>query len=298
MNVYNTKTGNQLPGWPQAVDVKSNPKTPSPALADFDFDGLLEIVVAAQPRHTAQSTSADLRLPGQCAPRLAEAITAATRPRARRSWPTSPATASRTCCSATRAACCTAGTRTGSKLAGFPLTVGDFIRSVPFADDVDGDGGIDLVLSGWDKNVYIWDFPVPYVKAAAQWPTLRTTSQRSGFYEHHITSPTDVEPGPEAIPAAPPARAYLAQNHPNPFNPTTSIAYGVAAGIPAPVRLDVYDVSGRHVRELVNGIQSAGHHRALWDGRDARGSGAGSGVYFVRLRIAGEVFTRKMLLVK
>ena len=120
----------------------------------------------------------------------------------------------------------------GVELAGFPLSVGDFIRSVPFADDVDGDGSIDLVLSGWDKNVYIWDFPVPYVKAAAQWPTLSHDSQRSGFYGHHIASPTDVEPEPEAIPAAPPARAYLAQNHPNPFNPTTSITYGVAGRDP------------------------------------------------------------------
>ena len=64
------------------------------------------------------------------------------------------------------------------------------------------------------------------------------------------------------------------------------------------MRLDVYDASGRHVRQLVNVIQSAGHHRVLWDGRDAHGAGARSGVYFVRLRIAGEDFTRKMLLLK
>jgi hypothetical protein len=51
VNVYNTQTGNQLPGWPQSVSLKSNPKTPSPALADFEGDGFLEIVVAnnAQP---------------------------------------------------------------------------------------------------------------------------------------------------------------------------------------------------------------------------------------------------------
>ena len=47
VHVYNTKTGIELPGWPQSISEVSNPISPSPALADFDFDGRLEIVVGA-----------------------------------------------------------------------------------------------------------------------------------------------------------------------------------------------------------------------------------------------------------
>jgi hypothetical protein len=46
INVYNSRTGAQLPGWPKTLPFDGNPKTPSPALADFEFDGFLEIVVA------------------------------------------------------------------------------------------------------------------------------------------------------------------------------------------------------------------------------------------------------------
>src|SRR5262249_32511034 len=84
---------------------------------------------------------------------------------------------------------------TGQALPGFPLTVGDFIRSVPTADDVDNDGNINLVLMDWNKNLYIWDFPVPYVKSAAQWPMLKHDVQRSGWFSYRPRTPTDVSPG-------------------------------------------------------------------------------------------------------
>ena len=294
VNVYDTKTGAQLAGFPQAVIVDSEPKTPSPALADFEFDGKLEIVAA-------------VNYLGQCTIRIYD-----WQGNVRPGWPkvigstseSSPIVADFSGDGVPDVLFGGEGgllygwDKNGIEIPGFPLSVGDFIRSVPFADDVDGDGDIDLVLSGWDKNVYIWDFQVPYVKLAAQWPTLSHDAQRSGYYDHHIVNPTDTEPGPERSPAAPPARPYLAQNLPNPFNPTTSIAYGVAGTAAADVALDVYDVRGRHVRALVRATQAPGTYRAIWDGRDHRGQLGKSGVYFVRLRIETEVFTRKMLLLK
>jgi flagellar hook assembly protein FlgD len=63
--------------------------------------------------------------------------------------------------------------------------------------------------------------------------------------------------------------------------------------------LEVYDVTGRHVRTLLRGNVAAGQHTVQWDGRDDRGFSVGSGVYFYRLRAgANSVASRKMLLLK
>jgi FlgD Ig-like domain len=189
-------------------------------------------------------------------------------------------------------------TWTGQNVAGFPLTVNDFIRSVPTADDVDGDGSIDLVLMGWDQNLYIWDFAAPYNKAAAQWPMLKHDMQRSGLYGYRVDDATDVGPGTDPQPARIPAAAFLAQNIPNPFNPTTRIQYGVPAGNSASVRLVIYDTAGRQVRELVRGTEAPGVHSALWDGRDDSGRRVSSGIFYYRLLVAGQSMTRKLVLLK
>jgi hypothetical protein len=97
--------------------------------------------------------------------------------------------------------------------------------------------------------------------------------------------------------ASPPAAAArLGQNVPNPFNPATVIPYEV--GTPGRVRLDVFDVSGRFVRTLVDRLEPRGKHSARWDGRDARGKPVASGRYFYRLRIGSVVRTRGMALLQ
>lgn len=101
--------------------------------------------------------------------------------------------------------------------------------------------------------------------------------------------------GPAAVPAVPLATG-LGRNHPNPFNPETSIAFGLAAA--GPVQVLVFDVSGRRVATLVDARLPAGPHTARWEGRDDRGRPVNSGVYFVQLRSPEGVQTRKMMLVK
>ena len=85
----------------------------------------------------------------------------------------------------------------------------------------------------------------------------------------------------------------LLQNAPNPFRADTAISFSVSSA--AATRLDVYDVSGRRVRTLVNDVRQPGRHRVNWDGRDGSRSFVGSGVYFYRLSIGGWSDTRKML---
>jgi len=90
--------------------------------------------------------------------------------------------------------------------------------------------------------------------------------------------------------------ARLDPARPNPFNPSTTIAFALPEAGAA--RLAVYDVSGRLVTVLADGLHDAGEHAAVWDGRDSAGRQLGSGVYFVRLEAAGSVSTRKMVMVK
>lgn len=102
-----------------------------------------------------------------------------------------------------------------------------------------------------------------------------------------------------------PAAGYefkLGQNQPNPFNPITIIGYEIpgAAGNtgPVPVKLSIFDMSGRLVRKLVDSELPPGRHAALWNGKNEAGREVASGVYVYRLEIPGETATRKLLILK
>jgi hypothetical protein len=86
------------------------------------------------------------------------------------------------------------------------------------------------------------------------------------------------------------------QTSPNPFNARTSIRFAVAQS--QVVRLQVYDLQGRHVRTLVDGRVSAGDHALPWDGRDDRGADLASGVYLYRLEAGHRVEVSRGVLVK
>ncbi|MGA3245407.1 MAG: LamG-like jellyroll fold domain-containing protein [Bacteroidota bacterium] len=96
----------------------------------------------------------------------------------------------------------------------------------------------------------------------------------------------------------------LYQNYPNPFNPTTAIGFQLPAPSKAEgsavgfVSLRVYDVLGREVKTLVNGIGQAGAYSVQWDGKNERGEAVSSGIYLYQLRAGNFVVTRKMLFVK
>ncbi|MGH7595115.1 MAG: T9SS type A sorting domain-containing protein [bacterium] len=88
-----------------------------------------------------------------------------------------------------------------------------------------------------------------------------------------------------------PASFHLAQNFPNPFNPTTTIRFSTPSA--GKVRLTVYNLYGEVVRTLVNGEMAAGDHLATFDGSDLA-----SGIYFCRLEAGNLVATQKMILAK
>ena len=93
-----------------------------------------------------------------------------------------------------------------------------------------------------------------------------------------------------------PLQAALGQNHPNPFNPATTISYVVPR--PMNVEVAVYSLEGKLVRRLVDGPAVAGAREVHWDGTNERGQRVASGVYFCRYTAGKFTQTRKMLLLK
>lgn len=88
-----------------------------------------------------------------------------------------------------------------------------------------------------------------------------------------------------------PVSFALDQNYPNPFNPTTMINYELPSN--GLVKLQVFDLMGRKVTELVDGMMSEGKHSVAWNAQNAS-----SGMYYYRLEINGQSLVRKMTLIK
>ncbi len=94
----------------------------------------------------------------------------------------------------------------------------------------------------------------------------------------------------------PPLETTLAPCLPNPFNPSTSIRFTLAA--PSRAGLTVYDLKGRRVRELTSGLLAAGEHVRIWDGRDIAGRAMPAGLYLVRLETDHGSIAGKAILLK
>jgi hypothetical protein len=88
----------------------------------------------------------------------------------------------------------------------------------------------------------------------------------------------------------------LSQNHPNPFNPATTIEFTVPER--DHVVLTVYNVAGQRVVTLVDQVMTEGHKGITWDGSNSQGSAVSTGVYFYRLQTGGKTLTKKMVVLK
>ncbi|NOZ03983.1 MAG: T9SS type A sorting domain-containing protein [FCB group bacterium] len=88
----------------------------------------------------------------------------------------------------------------------------------------------------------------------------------------------------------------LSQNYPNPFNPITTIEYSLPRE--NHVKLTIYDVSGRHVKTLVNSREGPGYKSIKWDGSNEFGQSVGAGIYIYTIKAGEYVKTRKMVLLK
>jgi hypothetical protein len=90
----------------------------------------------------------------------------------------------------------------------------------------------------------------------------------------------------------------LSQNSPNPFNPSTTIAFTVPEGNKEKVTFEIFDLRGGLVKKLVDEVREGGFYTVFWDGTSDSGFAAASGVYFYRLRAGNYSQVRKMVLLK
>ena len=98
-----------------------------------------------------------------------------------------------------------------------------------------------------------------------------------------------------------PKQNQLLQNYPNPFNPETWIPYQLSED--SPVSVSIYDTTGKLIRTLSLGFQSAGFYNsreraAYWDGRNALGERVASGIYFYQLTTSSFQQTRRLVILK
>ncbi|MGD8412726.1 MAG: T9SS type A sorting domain-containing protein [Candidatus Latescibacterota bacterium] len=100
-------------------------------------------------------------------------------------------------------------------------------------------------------------------------------------------NPTSVKESAGSVPA----EFALEQNSPNPFNPSTRIGFVVP--FHTRVRIDVYDVLGRKVAELIDEEKPAGRYEVEFNAKNLK-----SGVYIYRLTYSDKTLSRKMLLLK
>ncbi len=97
-------------------------------------------------------------------------------------------------------------------------------------------------------------------------------------------------------PTEPPELQITAQSSPNPFNPETQITYTLTA--PGEVRVRIYNVTGEMVRTFNEGYRAAGSYSLQWDGGDANGNRAASGIYFYRIEAGPYSAPGRMILLR
>jgi len=169
----------------------------------------------------------------------------------------------------------------------------------------------DAVAAGDFAGFHIYRSPQPNgLSPSGDW--VATTTQTTwtdpdfdGWGVHYEVTSFDVagnesEPANAGtttlVPSLTPSRLELLPNIPNPFNPSTTIRFTTPAE--GSVRMAIFDARGSLIRVLIDKTLPAGHHDAVWDGRDGKGSPVSSGVYLCRLEQRSDFRARKIVLIK
>ncbi len=153
----------------------------------------------------------------------------------------------------------------------------------------DGDGPVDAGSSWYSFNGVSWNS----LESQGVDVTIRcrtSTNVALGVEDHGGQDPDDPAGGEL------PRNLVVRGAYPNPFNPTTSITFGLPRqGL---VQVAIFDLQGREIRRLVDQVLPAGSQTATWNGQDDTGRTVPSGVYFCRVEAGYQVRSIKLALLK
>ncbi len=144
------------------------------------------------------------------------------------------------------------------------------------------------------ENRYLYtDVEVQHERTYFYWLEAVSAGGHCDFY-----GPVEVtvtEDDPNQIPDIQ-MMTELGANFPNPFNPSTAIAFSLEKS--SKVTIDIYNLKGQHIKTLLHQQMNEGSHIVQWNGKDENGKPAGSGIYFYKMKAGDYTSTRKMLLMK
>jgi hypothetical protein len=149
------------------------------------------------------------------------------------------------------------------------------------------DGGLNWGYQRADTSVHITIYNyIQFINNKIGW--AYSTYYSSGIHTTTGGSDTTFFTGMKLLENFVPSGYTLGQNYPNPFNPVTKIPYELKE--PSYIVLKVYDITGRMVKELVNGNWGTAKYIADFDA-----SGLSSGIYFYRIEITSQSTTEKFI---
>ena len=178
----------------------------------------------------------------------------------------------------------------GTEVEFAPVPVGLIGNTPASIEDIDRDGDFEIV-SGLSTGAFVIDSKLSKGQKTP-WKTYRGNYQRTGYYGDNEL----ITDAGEVIPEI--AKFNLHQNFPNPFNPTTTIAFSIPNM--AKIDLNIYNVKGQKVKTLISSeTMDQGEQQVSWNGKDDEGKQVSTGIYFYKLRADNEdISIKKCLLLK
>jgi hypothetical protein len=181
----------------------------------------------------------------------------------------------------------------GTEVKGWPRNLIYEVQSTPMICDLDKDSKVDILVAGYDALVHAFDLGAVYNRGTMEWPRAHHDVFNSNLYGGPSRSDAPpIDPGdvPEGLTAA---------CYPNPMSSSVSIRLGIPSSSAADkIAVDVFDVRGRLVRQVMDRAAEPGFHEVQWNGTDSHGQRVSSGIYFIKVSSRRERLDREIVLVR
>jgi hypothetical protein len=181
----------------------------------------------------------------------------------------------------------------GSYVNGWPRYIIYPVYATPALGDLDDDGDVEVVVAAYDGRIHVFDGSAAYDVDTMMWPKLCHDLYNSGLYGGPSKAgiPTDKK---KTIP-----EEMVLLGYPSPAFSNVNIRLGIpSTSDGGKVNVDIFDVLGRHVRQVHDGNLEPGYHQLTWDGMDKHSRRVASGIYFIKASRPGETKNRKIVLVR